>query len=456
MASRRKKVLLGFPIVLGVLLLLLGGAAFWFRELIFNSLANREVQGVIEAVPETTPAELPPLTRGSADWICWRGPAGDGRSLVTDIRTDWSGGLPKLWEIGFLCQDRAGATWSAPVIRGNRLVVCGRDQENDLVFCLSPEDGSLIWKASYPAPADRKYGRGARATPWIDGDLVYTFGRSGDLVCWRLLDGGKVWHRNVADEGGAESDWGHSSSPLVTETLVVVGGGGTARTIAFDKATGETHWKAGQGPAGYAAMVRMPIAGRPSVLAFHGKGLAAVDLETGRELWDTPWPTSYDVNATTPVVSGDRVFITSAYGSGGQLLEVGPDAATTVWKSDVIGSQHSDPILVDGHLYGYTGMSTQNSGDFVCVELATGAKKWSTDEMGWGTCVAVGEHLLCLDIKGNLFLMRPDPGGFDKVAEMRGIFGKVKGAVWTVPVLANGKLYLRFSQRLVCLDVTPR
>jgi outer membrane protein assembly factor BamB len=391
---------------------------------------------------------------GPADWICWRGPAGDGRSLVEDIRIDWSGGLEKLWEIGFLCQGRTSGTWSAPVIRGNRLIACGRDEENDLVFCLDPEDGSLIWKASYPAEADRAFGRGPRATPWIDGDRVYTFGRSGDLACWKLLDGTLVWRRNVADEGGEESRWGHASSPLVTDDLVVVAGGGTARTIGFDKRTGETRWKSGEGKAGYAAMVSMSIDGRPVVLNFHGTGLAAVDLRDGTELWDTPWKTDHDVNATTPVVTGDRVFITSAYGTGGQLLRVRADSAEEIWRSETIASHHSDPFILDGHIYGYSGSSMQNRGSFVCVGLATGEEKWSTDEMGWGTCVLVAGHLLCMDIKGNLFLMRPQPDRFVKVAEMRGVLGDVRGAAWTLPVVANGRLYVRFAQRLLCFDIS--
>ena len=73
--------------------------------------------------------------------------------------------------------------------------------------------------------------------------------------------------------------------------------------------------------------------------------------------------------------------------------------------------------------------------------------------MGWGTCVFADGYLLCLDIKGNLFLMKPDPDKFVKISELRNALGKVKGPVWTKPVLANGRLYLRFKQRLVCYDI---
>jgi outer membrane protein assembly factor BamB len=416
---------------------------------------NRELQGTVEAVPEAVdPASLS-LTTGLSDWICWRGPDNDGRSRVTGILTDWSKGLEKKWEVDYLCRHRKSATWSAPVIQGNRLVVCGRDETHDLVFCLHPEDGRLIWKTSYPAEAKSNYGSGFRATPRIDGSRVYTFGRSGDLVCWHLLDGEKLWHCNVNDEGGEEPTWGYSTSPLVTDKMIIVNGGGTARTIAYDKINGKVIWKSGSGPAGYAGFRTMLIENKPALLTFHGKGLAALDLATGQELWNTPWETSYDVSATTPAISGDMIFITTGYGTGGQLLQASAGGVKILWTTKTIASMHSDPFILDGHLYGYSGDSTQNKGAFKCVELETGVEKWSTDEMGWGTCVYVEGFLVCADIKGNLFLVKPDTGKFIKVTSMPRALGKIKGASWTIPVLAHGNLYLRFNQKLVCYAITP-
>lgn len=448
-----KKVLKITGVIIGLLVIVFAGLVIWNWDSLSTMFSNREIQGTVSAVPETSPPSLPPLTMGEADWICWRGAAGDGRSTVTGILTDWSAGLEKKWEIDYLCRGRAGGTWSAPVVRGNRLVVCGRDETDDLVFCLNPEDGGLIWKQSYPAKTGASYGTGARATPWIDGDRVYTFGRGGDLVCWNLLDGGELWRGNVNGEGGMEPTWGHSTSPLVTDALVVVNGGGTARTIAYDKMNGNVVWKSGSGHPGYAALRTMLIEGGPVVLTFHGKGLAALAPEDGKELWNVTWETDYDVNAATPVINGDLVFITSGYGTGGQLLKVSRTGAETVWKNEVISSHHSDPFIIDGHIYGYSGLSTQNKGKFKCVELLTGVEKWSTNEMGWGTCVYVDGYLLCGDIKGNLFLMKPDPDKFIKVTGMAGALGKVKGASWTIPVLADGKLYLRFQQKLVCYKI---
>ena len=362
-----KKALKIGLIVVTIIIVAAVGLAIWQWDTISIVMNNAKVSEAVDTIPEPAIAAVLPLTKDEADWPCWRGSNGDGRSGVTGISTDWSAGLEKKWEIEYLCQGGENAAWSAPVIQGNRLVVCGRDSTHDLVFCLNPGDGRLIWRASYPAEASTIYGAGSRATPWIDDDRVYTFGRNGDLVCWNLLDGSKLWHKNVNAEGGEEHTWGHSSSPLVMDSIVVVNGGGTARTIAFDKITGDVKWKSGAGVPGYAAISQMTIDGDPILLIFHGTGLTALDPKDGAELWNTPWETDSGINATTPVVTDDRVFMTSTYGVGGQLLKVNRKGFKILWQNKAISSHHSDPFIFDGYIYGYSGYSLQNKGKFKCV-----------------------------------------------------------------------------------------
>ena len=445
---RRKRLIIGSGIVVvGAGLL---GAWLGWRAI----HGNERLTGARQAIPPAV-RTLPPVEPGPADWPCWRGPAGDGKSTLTGIRKDWSGSLTKRWEVSFLCQGTHTATWSAPVVCGNRLVVSGREESNDLVFCLESGTGNLIWHKFYRAKTGSSRGPGPRATPFIDQDRVYTFGRGGDLACWRLLDGELLWKRDVEDAGGKEPTWGHASSPLVYEDKVFVQGGGQALVVAYDKMTGQLVWKSMEGPAGYAALVLLKEESAASVLAFHGTGLACLNPADGAVRWTMPWKTSYNVNATTPLVAGDTIFITSGYKTGCQAFNVRSSKVQPLWRSKVIASQHSDPLVLDGFLYGYSGQSDQNAGQFKCVELQTGRERWSTNAIGWGTTIYVDSHLLCMDIKGNLFLIKPDPDKFDKVAEFRAALGEVTDPAWTGAVVANGRLYLRYMQRLVCYDLVP-
>jgi outer membrane protein assembly factor BamB len=439
--------------IIGTLIVIVVVYIAWNWTLFRIVSGTEDLRGESGAIPEVVVVENDSLLYGESDWISWYGPRGDRISQVTGIRTDWSKGLKKIWEVDYLCQGKGSAAWSSPVIQGNRLVVCGRDTKNDLIFCLNPKDGSLRWYQSYPARAKTNHGSGPRATPFIDQDKVYTFGRSGDLTCLSLLDGKILWRKNVTDEGGQEPTWGHSSSPLVLGDLVLVQGGGSCRTIAFDKNTGDVVWKSGNGLPGYAALKSVDLEGAEALLAFHGTGLAAITIDNGTELWNIDWPTEYDVNATTPVVIDDRVFITSGYGTGSLLLKVSSKRADSLWRTENFSSIHSDPYIIDGFIYGYSGDSYQNKGTFRCINLKSGKVQWSTNEIGWGTCVLIDEYLLCSDIKGNIFLINPKPDEFDLITSLSSALGDIRGPVWSTPVVSNGHLYLRFKQKLICYDI---
>lgn len=422
----------------------------YFGYQVYQTIMGSEpLTGKQENIPSKI-AELPPITKGIADWPNWRGANFEGKSATKGIKTDWSKGLERLWQVNYLCQDNSTATWSAPVIQGNRLIVAGRDKKNDLVFCIDPGNGELIWSGSYEANAETSHGPGSRATPFINEDRVYTFGRSGDLVCWQLADGKLLWRKNVREAGGVEPSWGFSTTPLVLDNKVIVQGGGKALVIAYDKVTGEMIWKSMEGEAGYAASITMNIGDEIKLLIYHGKGLSSLDPSDGKVMWTVPWQTEYGVNATTPIVNKDIVFHTSGYKMGCEVLKVNEHGYTILWKNNVIEAQHSDPVLINGYIYGYSGESSRNNGQFKCLELATGKEMWSTNLIGQGTTTFVDGHLICQDIKGNLYLLIPDPSGFKKVGEMIPAIRDVKNPAWTVPVVANGKLYLRYLQQLIC------
>jgi hypothetical protein len=139
---------------------------------------------------------------------------------------------------------------------------------------------------------------------------------------------------------------------------------------------------------------------------------------------------------------------------GCQALKIDEKGYKVLWKNNVFEAQHSDPIYIDGYLYGYSGDSFHNRGKFKCVELLTGKEMWSTGAIGQGTTMFVDNHLICLDIKGNLYLVSPNPEKFDLKGQIKAALNEVKNPSWTVPVAANGKLYLRYMQQMVCYDLT--
>lgn len=393
------------------------------------------------------PANAARVAPSGTDWPCWRGPNGDGTSNLKGIKKNWGAGLKKLWDVSALGEaGKSAAAWSAPSVKGNRLVVDAREGKNDLLFCFDADKGTPVWKKSFAAPGGGSWGKGPRATPCIDGDKIYTYSRGGMLNCWNLADGKKVWTQTT----GQEPKWGHSSSPFILGNLVIVQGGKGTIVSAFNKTTGAPAWKGPGGAPSYAAVMKADVGGRTQLVVFAAKAVVGVDPASGRQLWSHPWKTSYDVNATTPAVANGVLFISSGYGSGCAALSLTGTGVKQIWRSKVIASHHSDPVIDKGAIYCYSGQSTSNK-SLKCVDLQTGALKWDAGPAaGWGTLVAVDGHLLCLTNRGKLVLVQIRPDKFTKVAEFQAIKGN---PVWTVPVVANGKVYVRFQNKLACYDL---
>jgi outer membrane protein assembly factor BamB len=236
--------------------------------------------------------------------------------------------------------------------------------------------------------------------------------------------------------------------------MVIVQGGGKALIVAYDKHNGNLLWKSMSGEAGYAFAIPIKIENENKLLVYHGTGLSCIEPTNGKELWRSPWATEYNVNATTPIVDSNIIFHSSGYGMGCEAIKFTKNSFTVLYKNNVMEAQHTDPVLIDGYIYGYSGESSQNKGSLKCIELATGKEMWTSDLAGNGTLTFVDGHLICLDLKGNLYLVKPDPKKFILVGEIKKALENVDHFAWTVPVVANGKLYLRYLQHLICYKLT--
>ncbi|MEO1825382.1 MAG: alcohol dehydrogenase, partial [Roseibacillus sp.] len=84
-----------------------------------------------------------------------------------------------------------------------------------------------------------------------------------------------------------------------------------------------------------------------------------------------------------------------------------------------------------------------------CVDWRTGEVRWSFDQCGFGSLLAIRDQLLVLDHKGFLWVAPASPEGFQPTSK-----GKIlDGKCWTVPVFAHGKLYARNAGgTLVCVS----
>ena len=394
------------------------------------------------------------ISAQASDWPQWHGPHRDGISTETGWSTSWpKEGLKTVWKA------EVGTGYGTVSVSNGRLYVQGNTSDQDTVYCFDATTGKEVWKYTYPCPAKDPNGyHGIRSTPTVEGGNVYTTSRQGDLFCLDAAKGGVKWSKNFTkDFGGKVPTWGFAISPLVEgELLIVEPGGPGAAVVALKKESGEVVWKAGADPAGYSSPVVFELKGERGVAVFAAKTLVGRSVKDGKELWRYPWKTSYDVNAATPLVDGTRVFISSGYGSGCALIDVGVTPVKEIWRNKNMRNHVNSCVLWKGFIYGFDDEKLR------CLDAATGAVKWTEDKYGKGSVSIADGKLLLYSEKGQLGLATPSADGYKELAFVPALTVKAKypgGAqtpTWAVPVLANGKIYCRSQDDLVCLDVAGK
>jgi outer membrane protein assembly factor BamB len=427
-------------------------------------------------------ATIPVARKSGSDWPRFLGPAGDSTSSEKGIVTPWpQKGLPIIW------QTRVGAGYGMPAIRDGRLFQFDRHGDQARLTAMKAETGDVLWKFEYPTHFKDPYGysNGPRCCPVVDGDRVYIYGAEGMLHCVGAVDGKLKWKVDTtADFNLVQNFFGVGSTPVVEGDLLItqVGGspagsdasnfmalkGNGSGIVAFEKHTGKVRYRITDELASYSSPVLATIAGRRWCFVLARGGLVAFEPASGKVDFHFPWRADIleSVNASNPVVVGDRVFISETYGPGSALLKVRPGGYEVLWsdadkrRNKSMQCHWMTPIYLDGCLYGSSGRHTQNA-ELRCIDFATGKILWSEPRLTRSSLLLVDGHFVCLTEEGPVVLFRPNAKRFDPVSlvEIRGAGRKeplLDYPCWAAPILSHGLLYLRGNERLLCLELIPR
>lgn len=412
--------------------------------------------GEMEKVKGAT-LSAPPRPAGP-DWPRFRGPNNDGIASADGFNTDWQAKPPKLvWKTP--CSGGYGSV----AVAGGRVYAQDRQAEkgNERLLCLSVADGKTLWADEYPADYSAfaaGYSSGPKSTPTIHDGRAYTVGATGKFRCVKLGDNPELlWEHDLPALFGADLKsealrWGYAGSPLVEGDLVVVPGGGKGGSVAaFDRVTGEKRWAVGTSVGAYSSPVAATLGGVRQVVALTGDSVLGIGVPDGKKLWEYPWKTQYSVNAASPLVVGEYVFVSSDYGKGCAVLRVSGDGAKPVYfKPGGKGMKtwHSTAVHRDGFVYGFDSQVLR------CMNLRDGtfAADWdATTAIDKGSVLLVGDKLLVQSGSGTLHLIDADPKGFVSRGSLTGVVGKDS---WSTPAVLNGRIYTRDGANVVCIDAS--
>ncbi|WP_246114312.1 PQQ-binding-like beta-propeller repeat protein [Rubripirellula tenax] len=410
------------------------------------------------------------------DWPQWRGIDRDGRIDEPGLMQALPDGhLPRKWTV------EIGAGYSGPTVANGRVYVTDRgldqdDTEIERVLCFDAETGQEVWKHSYPAVyGDIGYRAGPRASVTIHGDSAISVGAAGQLICFAASDGTIRWQHDLRKAYDARMPiWGITAAPLVYKDLViqVVAGAGDACVVAFDLWTGKESWRSIDEPAGYSSPILIRQAGQDVAVVWTGASISGLDPKSGRVHWRVEMlPRNMPIGVPTPVVADDLLFVSSFY-DGSMLIRFSKDELTAqkVWhragtdeiNTDALHCMISNPLIKGDHIYG-----TDSYGQLRCLDIATGDRVWedttAVPKARWATIHTIrdGDREIMQNDQGELIFATLSPAGYQEhsrtklLAPTRKQLPKRGGVTWSHPAIANGHIYARNDNELMCASLLP-
>ena len=442
------------------------------------------------------PVPVPSLWTRQAgeDWPRMLGVRFDSRSSEKGIRTDWGNdGLKVVWS------QKTGVGYGNGVAAHGRWLQFDRYGDSERLSCYRAATGEFLWKWESKVTYRDAYGYndGPRCSPIVDGEYVYVYGVAGKLTCLRLVDGKEQWSRDTGSEYSVVPNFfGVGAAPLVYGDLLLVMVGGSPKPsafarsptvndlpsakpngsgmVAFDKRTGKEVYRVGDYLASYSAPIIAQLEGKDHCLAVMREGLMVFRPEDGQGVQFFPWRAAMleSVNAASPVVFDDRIFISEAYEIGSAMLQWKSGTLEPLWKdtggrsNQAMRTHWATPLFDKNMLYASSGRNPPDT-DLRCIDIAPDGSpkvRWSQRNRDRGTGLLVDGHFLWLGENGRLQLIPLGAEKYTVISEMNLQLISdpndkqplINPPSWAPPVLSHGLLYVRGSDRVVCLELIPQ
>lgn len=374
-----------------------------------------------------------------ADWLQFRG--SDHTSVAppeTKLPLSWSPSENVAWRI-----ELPGGGVSGPIVVGDKIIVTastGFKDDQLFVLCYDRNSGEQLWQRQFWATGRTLHhptSSVAAPTPASDGEAIYAFFSSNDLICLDL-DGNLRWLRGLTyDHPTAANDVGMASSPAVVGDTVVVQlqSQGESFAAGIDTQTGLTRWRkdldrqaswtspiAASGPAGEYVLIQSP------------DGLTAHDPKTGKELW------KHDVDCAgiASAVAVDGVVYVPAEGLTA-LRPADSQSVDVLWKENRLSPSSASPVVHDGRVY-----IVNRAGVLACGDATSGELLFQVRLKGpfWATPLLAGSHLYCFNQDGEVHIV--SVSGEGEVVGTVELGESILGS----PAVADDALFVRSRQHL--------
>ena len=394
-------------------------------------------------VPSPNSVSPPRWLATTTDYPQFLGRHRDGEVAGVELAKNWEARPPReLW------RKPVGEGWSSFAIVGELAFTQEQRGDSECVVCYTLASGKEVWvHGDLTRYENLIAGIGPRATPTVAAGTVFSLGATGRLNALDATNGTPKWQRDViADDETKTPEWGVSSSPLIHGGRLLVHVNG--RLVAYDPETGERLWRTDADRWGYASPVVATLAGVEQVVSFQGRRVSGHDPSSGATLWSHPWDTHHPTASQPRATGPTRLFVSSGYGTGCELLDIRADAdgalaVTSVWKTKRLKAKFTNVIVRGEFAYGL------DDGVLVCLDLKSGERRWKSGRYGHGQTLGVGSLLLIQAESGDVVLLEANPGASRKLGRLHALNEKT----WNHAVLAGNRLLVRNDREAACFEL---
>ena len=257
-----------------------------------------------------------------------------------------------------------------------KVYAMGNEQDTDTIWCLDENTGDVVWKYAYACelfPYMHEGGPGC--TPTVADGLVYTVSKDGQMFCLNAQKGDLIWKKNLQEELDVKMPtWRFAVSPLAINNMIIVDVG---VTVAFEPKSGNIIWKTEDYTPAYSSAVPMTLNGKACVAVLPAGSLVILDLQTGKQICRYPWETRSGINAASPIIHGNQVFLSSGYNHGASVIEINAESQPNrIWESKVMRNHINTCVLWNGNVYGF------DENILKCIDFNTGEERWRERDLG--------------------------------------------------------------------------
>jgi outer membrane protein assembly factor BamB len=261
-----------------------------------------------------------------------------------------------------------GNGFSSFAVVDDRVYTLGNTDNTDTVFCFDADTGDILWRHSYPCnlqPASYEGGPGS--TPAVDGTHLFVFSKGGDLFCLHTATGETVWSKKFPPwpylPGDWVNTWRYAGSPLLYQERLIMSVGQAG--LSLNKTDGDVIWESAAGHPGYSSPVPFPTQQGQAVVFFSGHAVVGAMASSGHQLWQLPWNTEWDLNATDPIIHDGKMFVSSGNGVGCALFDITADPPVELWRNKRIKNLMNSSIYWQGNVFGF------NETHLACISWET-------------------------------------------------------------------------------------